>query len=495
MSFTKFKANIFINNIKIKCLLEITNHFLKIGIIDKKQEFKSEFELIKALFISMNYTKSYEFFINFSFIKNIKLQSENISIEIYNPVSSNIIFLTLNNFESTYFLFKKKIDISQVIIQIRKKIKEEIKYLIYNFNSMIFALKDFIDKSKRIKILENIKQQAYKYGKKYYEASALTFKKNSKIAKNLNDNDLLLKLKSLDQSLSQQAKMKKNISYTSFESLIGEFNIRTSYFIEETIVLFLKIICTGINSFDDINFNKFNLNQIFEIENKDKNKKQFGQNNKSFTSSLKNNNILNQEEDAFNKIYNKNNNYQIEDGSTQGTSKKKNKQKKLHISQDDTKIPTPKFKQFNYKVNNNQALDNFSKNYYNNLNNKIQISINPLENIDNNTKNIINKKAITLNSINKEIEELCNVHSLLTPDNIFNIFCNAAEIIHRKFFQITMNNYLGNIFYLEEDKEGNIKIEDLYNYFLYLRALKLMLFNTDKKDYFMNNILMSDIII
>ena len=495
MSFTKFKANIFINNIKIKCLLEITNHFLKIGIIDKKQEFKSEFELIKALFISMNYTKSYEFFINFSFIKNIKLQSENISIEIYNPVSSNIIFLTLNNFESTYFLFKKKIDISQVIIQIRKKIKEEIKYLIYNFNSMIFALKDFIDKSKRIKILENIKQQAYKYGKKYYEASALTFKKNSKIAKNLNDNDLLLKLKSLEQSLSQQAKMKKNISYTSFESLIGEFNIRTSYFIEETIVLFLKIICTGINSFDDINFNKFNLNQIFEIENKDKNKKQFGQNNKSFTSSLKNNNILNQEEDAFNKIYNKNNNYQIEDGSTKGTSKKKNKQKKLHISQDDTKIPTPKFKQFNYKVNNNQALDNFSKNYYNNLNNKIQISINPLENIDNNTKNIINKKGITLNSINKEIEELCNVHSLLTPDNIFNIFCNAAEIIHRKFFQITMNNYLGNIFYLEEDKEGNIKIEDLYNYFLYLRALKLMLFNTDKKDYFMNNILMSDIII
>ena len=495
MSFTKFKANIFINNIKIKCLLEITNHFLKIGIIDKKQEFKSEFELIKALFISMNYTKSYEFLINFSFIKNIKLQSENISIEIYNPVSSNIIFLTLNNFESTYFLFKKKIDISQVIIQIRKKIKEEIKYLIYNFNSMIFALKDFIDKSKRIKILENIKQQAYKYGKKYYEASALTFKKNSKIAKNLNDNDLLLKLKSLDQSLSQQAKMKKNISYTSFESLIGEFNIRTSYFIEETIVLFLKIICTGINSFDDINFNKFNLNQIFEIENKDKNKKQFGQNNKSFTSSLKNNNILNQEEDAFNKIYNKNNNYQIEDGSTQGTSKKKNKQKKLHISQDDTKIQTPKFKQFNYKVNNNQALDNFSKNYYNNLNNKIQISINPLENIDNNTKNIINKKGITLNSINKEIEELCNVHSLLTPDNIFNIFCNAAEIIHRKFFQITMNNYLGNIFYLEEDKEGNIKIEDLYNYFLYLRALKLMLFKTDKKDYFMNNILMSDIII
>ena len=90
---------------------------------------------------------------------------------------------------------------------------------------------------------------------------------------------------------------------------------------------------------------------------------------------------------------------------------------------------------------------------------------------------------------------MCNVHSLLTPDNIFNIFCNAAEIIHRKFFQITMNNYLGNIFYLEEDKEGNIKIEDLYNYFLYIRALKLMLFNSDKKKYFLSNLLIEDMMI
>ena len=365
---------------------------------------------------------------------------------------------------------------------------------------MIFALKDYMDKSKKVKILENIKQQAYKLGKKYYESAALNFKKNTKIAKNINDNNLLLKLKTLEQSLSQQAKMKKNISYTSFESLIGEFNIRTSYFIEETITLFLKIICLGNNSFDDINFNKLNLNQIFENNNEINesrnkkeiisDKKQFKQNNKSFISSIKNNNLINKEEDVFNKIVNKNSININDDNSTEGTSKKKSKQKKIYISQDDTKIPTPKFKQFNYKFNNNQALDNFSKNYYNNLdNNKIQISINPLENMNNMTKNIVNDKIITLNSINKEIEELCKVHALLIPDNIFNLFCNAAEIIHRKFFQITIEYYLGNIFYIEEDKEGNIKIEDMYSYFLYIRALKLFLFNNNKKDYFMNNIL------
>ena len=495
MSFLKFKANIIFNNIKIKCLLELTNHFLKIAIIDKKADIKTEFELIKALFISMNYSKSYEFFINFVFFQNIKSQSESISIEINNPVSNNIIFLTLINLESVNLLFKKKLDINQIIFQLKKKIKEEKKYLIYSFNNMIFALRDFIDKSKKIKILENIKQQAYKFGKNYYESSALAFKKKAKIAKNINDNILLTKLKTMEQSLSQQEKMKKNISYTSFESLIGEFNMRTSYFIEETIVLFLKIICIGINSFDDINFNKFNLNQIFEEENKNQKssvKKQFDKNNKSFTGNFKNNKLFNEEEDVFNRINNKNNNFQLEDSSTEGTSKKKNYKKKIYISQDDTRIPTPKFKQFNYKINKNQAMDNFSQNYYDNLSNTIQISINPFENINNITKNTINKKTITLNNIKKEIEELCTIHSLLTPDNIFNLFCNASEIIHRKFFQITMNSYLGKIFYLEEDKEGNIKMEDLYNYFLYVRALKLLLFNSEKKDYFMNNILFDD---
>ena len=191
----------------------------------------------------------------------------------------------------------------------------------------------------------------------------------------------------------------------------------------------------------------------------------------------------------------KNNINQIDDVSTEGTSKKKKASKKIYINQNEPKVQTPKFKQFNYKIQNNPSLDNFTKNYYNNLNNKITISINPLENINNIAKNIVNKKISTLNGLNKEIEELCNVHSLVVPDNIFNLFCNAAEIIHRKFFQITINNYLGNIFYLEEDKEGNIKIEDLYNYFMYIRALKLMLFNSDKKEYFMNNILNKDIMI
>ena len=142
----KFKANVIINNIKINCLLEITNHFLKIGIIDKKNKIQSEFELIKTLFISINYSKEYEFFINYAFINNIKVIKENnnnfILIEINNPIARNIYSIILSDLVGISFLFKKKIDINQVTNQIKKKIKEEIKYLIYGFNYFIIKIKN-----------------------------------------------------------------------------------------------------------------------------------------------------------------------------------------------------------------------------------------------------------------------------------------------------------------------------------------------------------------
>ena len=497
---TKFKSNLTLKSFKdfpkIRCIIELTNHFLKLSITEKISNFQTE--LIKGLFSPMNHSKSIEYFINYSFINKILSSSElknNISLEITNPVISNTFIILLSDFESISFLFKKKINISQIINNIKKKIKEETKFLLYGFNNLIFALRDFLEKEKKYKILENVREQCYKYGKKYYEDSALTFKKNTKIIKNINDVVLVTKLKEIEMSLPQQEKIKKNICYTSFESLLGEFNVRTTYFIEETIIVFLKIMCIGINSFDDIYFNKFNLNEIFDNHEELNNINYAKKKNNSFTSGT-NKNMKNN--DIFNKI-NKNNYIsnenkiinKTEDSSTEGTSKKKKKQNNIYISQDDTKIQTPKFKQFN----NNPNLKNFTNNYYyKGLNNNSQININPLENIMNITQIIISKKITSLNGLNKEIEELCQIHSLVTPNDIFNLFCNASEIIHRKFFQITINNYLGNIFYIEEDKEGIIKIEDLYNYFLYIRALKLMLFNNENKENYVSKILIEDML-
>ena len=499
---TKLKSNISLKSFKdftkVKCIIELTNHFLKLSILEKMTNIKSE--LIKGLFTPMNNFKSIEYFINYSFINNISFPTEpknTISLEITNPVISNTFIILLSDFESFSFFFKKKVNINLIAVQIKKKIKEETKYLLYGFNNLIFALRDFLEKDKKIKILENIREQSYKFGKKYYEDSALTFKKNTKIVKNINDITLVTKLKEIEMNLPQQEKIKKNICYTSFESLIGEFNVRTTYFIEETIIVFLKIMCIGINSFDDIYFNKFNLNEIFENHEEYNNINiHIKKKNNSFTSgkNMKNDDIFNKMNKnnyiSFeNKIINK-----TEDSSTDCTSKKKKKQNNHYISQDDSKIQTPKFKQFNYQ-NNNPNINHFTKNYYDKgLNNNSQIIINPLDNIMNITQLIISKKITSLNGLNKEIEELCQIHSLVTPNDIFNLFCNASEIIHRKFFQLTVNNYLGNIFYFEEDKDGIIKIEDLYNYFLYIRALKLMLFNNEKKENLVSKILIEDML-
>ena len=185
---TKFKSNLTLKSFKdfpkIRCIIELTNHFLKLSITDKISNFQTE--LIKGLFSPMNHLKSIEYFINYSFINNIVSSSDlknNISLEIINPVINNTFIILLSDFESISFLFKKKININQIINNIKKKIKEETKFLLYGFNNLIFALRDFLEKEKKFKILENIRAHSYKYGKKYYEGSALTFKKIQKLLK------------------------------------------------------------------------------------------------------------------------------------------------------------------------------------------------------------------------------------------------------------------------------------------------------------------------
>ena len=472
---TKFKSNLILKIIKdipkFHCLIELIEHSLKISIIEKITELQSE--LIKGYFSPMNCNKKNEYYLNYSFIISIKaINEENIIIlEITNPVISNNFTLILSDFESLSFIFKKKININKIVSQIKTKIQEEKKFLLLGFNNIIISFKDFLAKGNKSKILDEIREDSYKFGRKYYENSAVNFKKNEEIMKNMKDEKLIRKLKEFETDLSQQDRMKKNIAYTSFDEIIGEFNIRTTYFINETIIFFLKIICIGTNSFDDIQFNKLNLDNILE-NSKDNNFNDIGvKKNNSFISKIP-------KKDAIFNSLNKNEEY----SSTQCTSKKIKKVKKIYISQDDTKIPTPKFKQINYQIDSQNLKD-----IYNTSKGKKNI-FNPLENIMNITQNLINTKITSLSGINQEINELCKIHSLSIPSDIFNIFCNTSEIIHRKFFQMAISHFLGNIFYIEEDKDGIIKIEDLYNFFLNIRALKNLLFKGENNKLFLSDI-------
>ena len=109
----------------------------------------------------MNHSKTNEYFLNYAFINNIKgskQKNNSIILEINNPVSSNIFSFVLIDIEGISFLFKKKMDINQIIVIIKKKIKEEIKYLISGFNNMIFTLRDYLEKTKKNKNLRNYKR-------------------------------------------------------------------------------------------------------------------------------------------------------------------------------------------------------------------------------------------------------------------------------------------------------------------------------------------------
>ena len=94
--------------------------------------------------------------------------------------------------------------------------------------------------------------------------------------------------------------------------------------------------------------------------------------------------------------------------------------------------------------------------------------------------------------ITKKIDGLCEIHSFYPPNDAFNIFLNTAEIIFRKFFEGTFNLYFPFLFSFETDMENLIKINSLYDYFLYLRGLKQFLFNEESQFSMASLLYMSD---
>ena len=176
-----------------------------------------------------------------------------------------------------------------------------------------------------------------------------------------------------------------------------------------------------------------------------------------------------------------NNINKVESVSTEQTSKKemeKNKYRNVYLVGKEL-LETPKF----------QSSNILTKQMINNKNLLCKKIPKPNEN-DNQNQN--QNQKISLKDITKQINELIKMHSLVPPIDVFNIFCNTAEIIYRKFFEICFKSFLGEIFYLEMDKDNLIRNDELYNYFMYLRNLKNILFSEKNKTYFSCMFLISE---
>ena len=557
------------SKITLKTNIEINIHFIKINFINLfnvKKEYLSDF------FYPLYHSKDLlTYKINFSFFKSItKTNSETIKFDIFNPIKDLISSFSLFNLESKSLFSYKKIsqeNIKKITTILQKQIKTETKFLIENFISLIEIFKECLDPNiEENENIENFLAIAYIKGKIFYEKYTKIFQSNSKKRKEINKH-LEIQLRVLDSMISEEELFKKKLVCASFDSLMNEFKVRTSIFIEDSIILFLQIISMenkflnikkinkniittnlrtlqkdeiklltineniikknndkkNIDSFKDNNINnsftfKNNNNNnnnliLSEINNNKMNKssifyiKKFNKSENNFFTQLnvnefkKNKNsdlIKNNKNIIKNKNLIKNENKKIQDSNKKITNFyfKKNVLETPKFSDNKNNnysdySLTKKFMEQKLLLKNNKNKNIAKKNNNNNNNNKSDLNINNNKNINNNINNSftnINYKNNNNNNKNNnldnfylklKLEELTKLHSFVPPIDIFNIFCNTAEIIHRHFFEICFNKYFGDFFYYEYDKDDSIRIDSLYKQFLYFRLFKNFLFSEE----------------
>ena len=88
--------------------------------------------------------------------------------------------------------------------------------------------------------------------------------------------------------------------------------------------------------------------------------------------------------------------------------------------------------------------------------------------------------------LKKNIEEAKKNHQFKSPNEYVNIIENTSEFCHRKFFEISFEEYFNNIFCIDRDILGVMKIESIISYFYYIKALKNYLFTNENKIYYAN---------
>ena len=493
---------------KIKVQLEFTEHFFILKFLDLKNKIK---DIVEQIFFPLYEKYPNIYYINYTLVKLINIiDLTGLKITMINPKTSFTFHLTIKNIEIIGVLFNKKINFEGLNTLNRKLtnlINLEIKYLIGQFLYLFTLLRDCLDPKKNENTtIEEILFKSYIAGKAYYEKYINELKKNSKLRLGikrivLDKIDKMNKLRnnnisdSEDEENEEATREKYFLNYTannnnnindfnesninggsfdnyninSFDSLINEFKLRTSVNIEESIILFFKII--------SIDSNKFNI----KFKNSD---------TKTITLNLKS--VNEREKKKIGNKINKINKYIPSQGNISANIPRKS----LNL-----------FERKNYHIDinkmNNLNNENFSESTKN-TSNKI-LETNKNNNNANNSlietpkfcfkKNQIDDSQndnLSLNEVYKLIEECSKQHSFLPPNETFNIFFNTTEIIHRKFFEIFFNELIGKIFKYEKDKDNLIKLDSLYNYFLYLRGLKNILFVEKNRIYFSNVFFMDD---
>ena len=239
---------------------------------------------------------------NYIYLKELSLDNNNyLSMEIYNPTNINIFTVSFKDlkYKNKFSFFasvpSNDLIINNIILDIKKKIKNQILKYINNFNNVIQICLDFISVERKYNnITNNLFLKAFDFGNKYYENSIKQYISSQKkinlipenerklidehlktindeiektiilnIIKTKNDSskgsdELKNEFENLDSDIDSINIKDLFQNYPKFNKFLDDIKKMTSFYTEKTINLILDLL--------EINLNEKNISNIIDIE-------------------------------------------------------------------------------------------------------------------------------------------------------------------------------------------------------------------------------------
>lgn len=468
---------------KTKIELTFTKDYFSIYFIEQLKE--ENIKEIKEIFSPFFSEKSRLIKINYLYIKTIYVDNSCLlKFTLHSPLSISILTLIFNHFKYKKSLLFSEITVSSsmltsIVLDINKKVINLTQRKIIDLVNIIHLLYQFISYERKYnEIIEKLFMKAFAFGQNYYEKYSKEFYINDR------KNQLSMKeetAKRINKYISEM-KIEKESNYKSnLIEQIKKANKSSSSIEEEdeektkskNMEIIDKILVN--NGMDN---SEFNPTIFLALEIDSNNQRDLFQNYEKFNKLLPEIKIKTSyfSEITINLIFkilnvNKNdlsNKYNLINKSAIGLRININTNKLT--SYDRTKTD------YNLNVKKEDKINETFKDKYS------------FEQIN----NIIRKYYSDDNYINQSSEKYINelldfskkFNAFVPNNSIENIISNTSQIIHRKFFELLMKNYISNIIDIKVEKNKALAPDDFNQILMILRRLKKILFTFKNLKYY-----------
>ena len=384
--------------------------------------------------------------LNFIYIKSILIDGINLfKFTLYNPLKTSIFTIIFNHFKwkkpLLSFNYSPPPNILFSIGQyINTKQKKQTAKYIKNFIDVIHLLYDFISVERKYNpIIEEIFLKAFIYGQNYYNNKVKEFNKSQKLKKSISD-ELSTKIK----KALEEYQTKKSWDINHHNKNSSDFEDNDDNENEEENVISEK----EDKKEDEGEEPEFNFDNIVErdlFQNYPKFSKLFPEIKKK-TSYFAETiiklifQLLNINKNDLDEIYT-NINW-------------------TEIGQRVNGINGVNLSLANYSIQNNEY------------------SQAPQTLLENN--NSTNDES----QIKKWFEYTKKFHEFIPNNSLDNLYINTSEIIQRKFFEILIKNYFGDIINIELEKNKTLSMDDFHQILMVIRRMKKILFTNKNFEYY-----------